>query len=608
MNNRPPPARNTQDNTPVILHVLPPLDAPEPPRITPTPQQKTAVDRAIGFVHDAFTAIQEGRKPDKLVFSFSGIAGAGKTTCASFIIRGIKEKFPEADIAYLGSTHRARIQLAHYLMDALGQDEEVVTRTVWSAVFYTEARYFCVKTPKNALDQHETVELLSREKACEPCAERGKERCGCPLFTRCSHADKHMHCDVDCDPDPQGTREAYPFGNPDLLYIDEGSMVTEEQMDAIRSWGIPVILSGDHMQLGPVNPGKMPGQDMCREMYTPDAELTEPMRQDPASALYRVTTAYRHGEYVEVRAYDEHVTRLDAADSRIPSVIANFEPGPHRVIITSWHAARSFINRAVHHRYYPGGILRPGERVTALKQGHGYTATWTEWSGMTDIGAHHLHWEGVNRSHREYEAEITRLNRKITAALDRAGIGDERAAGYGSALWAEVTRWRDDISEAAASLRMLPPDRRKATINKGLGWVEAVQDDPDDERTLYALVRLESPFPWSVAAQRVTVRMAREQFGTTKTLTITRTPPRTCLWDYGHCLTAWNAQGGEWDDVIAFGMGWDEVYQRVGYVSASRARMRLLVIGDAESFGADFGRTAGKIARGVYEYVIGHPV
>ncbi len=585
-----------------ILDVLPPRGA-KVARIEPTEQQQAAITQVVAYVRQSLKETAQGQPLSKEAFVFSGIAGAGKTTCASFVIKELTAGHPDLQVGYLGSTHRARIQLEHRLTRDLGH--KVPTHTVWSAVFYTGMRYFCVKTAKDAKGRHETVTKLKRKAACEPCADRGLATCGCPLFTRCSAAASHLHCDVDSEPVANDAREAYPFSvtPPDLLYVDEGSMVTGEQMEILKSWGIPVIMSGDHAQLGPVTmPDDGPEKQMCREMQAPDVVLDQPMRQDPDSALFRVATAYRNGAYVPVGRYDENVTRLEATDPRIPEILARFQPAANRVVITPWNAPRALLNRVYHQAYYPGGVLCPGERVVAARAGTGYAVDYTEADSLHDVAAYYKKWDDVEKDRRTHEGQIVRLNRKVAQILEERGAADERALAQGSDARARVVRMREEMARMAAGLAELPVSRREHTVNKGFGWAERVQEDPrGDRRYLYVLLRLESPYPWDRVAPRVAVRMARDQLGAPTAMTQTTAPAGASLWFYGHAVTAWNAQGGEWDDVIALGVGWQEIYQRAGYVSASRARQRLIVVGGHKMARDEAVKIAGQVLRLVLE-------
>lgn len=564
-----------------VLGIHPDPARKQEPPIEPTAQQQAAVDDIVAFVLRSVRLRRDDKRLDKPAYVFSGIAGAGKTTCASWVIERLGQEDPGLRVAYLGSTHRARIQLEHRLARDLGLS--VKTHTVWAAVFHTGTRYFCLKTPKDERGRHETVQKLPREMACESCAKRGKTRCGCPVFSRCSHAAHHLHCDVDGEPvASKEPRETYPFGDPDLIYVDEGSMVTREQMAILLSWGIPLIMSGDHAQLGPVvlrDDG--PEKHMCDEMHSPDVILTQPMRQDPDSALYRLAQAYRHGEDVPVKSYDENTSVIEASDQRVPEILMRFGATAvgECMMITPWNQPRSLVNHMVHLLYHHGDVVVPGERIIAVKQGEAYRIWRADAGVIRNLAVYLEEWEGIEASRRMLQKEIDKLGRILAKILDSYSVTEDAGLPFPACMQAASLRIK--INELNDEINRLPPSRLIRPVKRGFAVVERVQPDPwGDKRYLYAVIRLESPYPWDVAADRAVVRMARDQFGRERTLTETTAPPKAALWDYGHCVTPWSAQGGEWDSVLVMGTGWPDIYRRAGYVAASRARERLLVIGD----------------------------
>ncbi len=578
-------------------------------RIELTPAQKAGVEQIADFVREQLTLRQKGLPLSRRVFTLSGIAGAGKTTCAQFAVQQICEEHLGLRIGFLGSTHRARIQLGRSVARVLGP---VNTYTVWRAVFYSGIRYFCAKA-KAPDGSFETVAKVKRDGPCDPCKGRGMTACGCPAFTRCTRARNHLHCEVYEEPVRNRVRKQWDFEPVDLIWIDEGSMVTQEQMDIITSWGIPVVLTGDHHQLGPVQPGEddNPLKRMCREMRTPQVFLTESKRQCPASALYRLGMDCRKGKPLTPGKWERSVTVLDASSKstdKLCDVLGSteFEPGDQRVVITPWNLARSVINRATHELWYPGVVLGIGERVVARQNGHyGYVVPPGEISSLNPA-EYWGQWHSVDSERRRLMSEITQFGVKISDILSRREAVDERELASGDPDRTTVERLRDTMAKNARVVGSLPESRERGTVKHGTAWVEAVRSDPGgDDRVLYVLLRLSLDHGLTEEGSkddvRMVVRMARQQFGREGSLSETsRGGTRNALWDYGHCITTWAAQGGEWNEVAVLGAGWNAIYRECSYVAVTRAKETLWVCDDRQMTRA----SAGTIALKLYERVL----
>lgn len=85
-----------------------------------------------------------------------------------------------------------------------------------------------------------------------------------------------------------------------LLVCDEGAMVSEAIAKDLLSFGLPMIVLGDHNQLPPVI-----GQPMF--LHHPDILLTEPMRQALDSPIVFLAQKVIHGEYIKMGKYSDSV-------------------------------------------------------------------------------------------------------------------------------------------------------------------------------------------------------------------------------------------------------------------------------------------------------------
>jgi exodeoxyribonuclease-5 len=90
----------------------------------------------------------------------------------------------------------------------------------------------------------------------------------------------------------------------ELIVLDEVSMVGEEMAKDLMSFGKPILVLGDPGQLPPIK-----GEGAFTQA-TPDVMLTEIHRQAEESAIIRLATAARNGEYIGYGQYDSFVAKL----------------------------------------------------------------------------------------------------------------------------------------------------------------------------------------------------------------------------------------------------------------------------------------------------------
>jgi exodeoxyribonuclease-5 len=133
-------------------------------------------------------------------------------------------------------------------------------------------------------------------------------------------------CKSSCDPDghPGLAHDSSCFDAvPDLIVVDEASMVDEQMHEDLRRVGSPVLYVGDHGQLPPVSGNySVFGRDGGRA----DARLERIMRQGPGSGIIRASRAVRRGG----------LSGLDGvADSEEVRVFQTGQPGYQ---MDDWHA------------------------------------------------------------------------------------------------------------------------------------------------------------------------------------------------------------------------------------------------------------------------------
>ena len=114
--------------------------------------------------------------------------------------------------------------------------------------------------------------------------------------------------DVNEDGDVISTERRLSFTKRDsiderirLIIVDEASMVGEEMLRDLLSFGVKCLFCGDHAQLPPVNGD-------CLLMQNPNFVLTEIVRQAAGDPIIQVATMARQGKNIPYGHYGENVS------------------------------------------------------------------------------------------------------------------------------------------------------------------------------------------------------------------------------------------------------------------------------------------------------------
>lgn len=132
---------------------------------------------------------------------------------------------------------------------------------------------------------------------------------------------------------------------PEIIIVDEASMIGEKVRRDLESYGIPVLYVGDNFQLPPV---KETGSIMDYADYS----LTEIHRQAKDSPIIRIATAIREGN-----KYPD-IDQFSLSDEQISN---------HEIVLCHSNAKRFMLNTRI--RNYRGfeGSPKLGERVVMAK-------------------------------------------------------------------------------------------------------------------------------------------------------------------------------------------------------------------------------------------------
>lgn len=412
------------------------------------------------------------------VFSLGGWAGTGKTT----LMQALEDQLGVRAV-FGAPTHKA----AAVLRRKLEGDQAHRVRTYHSLVYHMHANHFCDLTGRKV------------RRIVDNCTCKQDDACQCPArFDPCGGAPAHERCHIREELEPE--RREYLGGHRNLVIIDESSMLSDEQVADIRSFGVPVVLVGDHGQLPPVK------AEMNRHTLNPDVELTRIHRQGADSGILQAAhDVRRNGHMRQMRYGNGDAVRYRLSDPVVGGIFERWTPGPERLIVCHRNRLRAELNSAWH----GGGPVRPGDRVVSL-------------GGRT------------------YET--------LRVTMD----GD----GY-----------------RTASEFLMVHNGMTGTVLKVMDHHGGPVFDMIVQLDDHVLATPEEPVCLLVGA------VCRAQFGAERDLwknSVDR-PRNSRLWDYAYALTAYKAQGSEFDQVVVM----DErppSYAQWLYTSITRAKQAVVAV------------------------------
>jgi ATP-dependent exoDNAse (exonuclease V) alpha subunit len=149
--------------------------------------------------------------------------------------------------------------------------------------------------------------------------------------------------------------------NVDLCIVDECSMLSEEIIEDLLSFGTPVLFVGDPGQLPPIR------RTLWQGFETADATLSQVHRQAKESAIIRLATRARFGKEIEVGDYsigDGYTVVKSAVGYFDPEYLATFDQ-----VIVGQHVHRHAINDALrkHFRYTEPYPQSPGIKLVGMR-------------------------------------------------------------------------------------------------------------------------------------------------------------------------------------------------------------------------------------------------
>ena len=182
---------------------------------------------------------------DNLVFVLAGYAGTGKTFLIDRIVRESLHLKAGTEAVFVTPTGKAATVLIK---------NGTVAGTVHSLIYTRN---------EDDLDVDENGEIVERETLS---------------FTKKEKIDEKIR----------------------LIIVDEASMIGEDVLRDLLSFGVKCLFSGDNAQLPPVN-------GTCGLLKNPDYMLTEIVRQAEDNPIIRLATLAREGKTIPYGNYDDKV-------------------------------------------------------------------------------------------------------------------------------------------------------------------------------------------------------------------------------------------------------------------------------------------------------------
>ena len=184
---------------------------------------------------------------EDLIFVLSGYAGTGKTFLINHVVKNVLGLEAGEEAAFVSPTGKAATVLAQ---------GGTVAGTVHGLIYIRN---------EDELDVNEDGEVISTVRKLS--------------FTKRESIDEKIR----------------------LIIIDEASMVGEEMLRDLLSFGVKCLFCGDHAQLPPVG-----GE--CELMKRPNVVLTQIVRQAEGDPIVQVATMAREGKHIPYGQYGENVS------------------------------------------------------------------------------------------------------------------------------------------------------------------------------------------------------------------------------------------------------------------------------------------------------------
>ena len=153
--------------------------------------------------------------------------------------------------------------------------------------------------------------------------------------------------------------------NYDLIVIDEGSMIDKQIYDDLLSYGIKLLIFGDHFQLPPVS------EDAFNIMEKPDFIITEIVRQESDNPIIQLSMKLRQYQDIPYGQYGESIAKVNSRlhGDIIKDFIRQTVNFKNTLFLCGFNRTRCSWNKDLKKIFGFGEGLEPivGERVICLR-------------------------------------------------------------------------------------------------------------------------------------------------------------------------------------------------------------------------------------------------
>jgi exodeoxyribonuclease-5 len=148
----------------------------------------------------------------------------------------------------------------------------------------------------------------------------------------------------------------------DIIFIDEGSMVSKDIWEGLLKFGKPIIVFGDHGQLPPI------GDTPFSLMNQPDFLLTEIHRQALNSPIIKLSKYIRQNGYIPLNINSADVMKTSWRTKQCKDIWESIGFDENTMVLCAFNATRANVNDIIRKKLgYKKKQPYPGERLVCLK-------------------------------------------------------------------------------------------------------------------------------------------------------------------------------------------------------------------------------------------------
>jgi exodeoxyribonuclease-5 len=148
----------------------------------------------------------------------------------------------------------------------------------------------------------------------------------------------------------------------DIIFIDEGSMVSKDIWKDLLKFGKPIVVVGDHGQLPPI------GEGSFSLMFNPDFVLTQIHRQALNSPIIKLSKFIREEGYIPYKILSKDVLKTNWNTKHCQDIWESINFEENTMVLCGFNASRVNLNDKIRTKLgYKKRQPYPGERIVCLK-------------------------------------------------------------------------------------------------------------------------------------------------------------------------------------------------------------------------------------------------